>query len=293
MAAQKTGLGRGLDALLDPYSAAPEDPQAASAGVLMVNVRDIDNNALQPRKQFDEHSLGELADSIRVHGIVQPLIVKKKNNRYMIIAGERRFRAARLAGLSEVPVLVADYDEAQIHEVSLIENIQRENLNPIEEAAAIRFLMKQHDMTQEEVSARLGKSRPAIANSIRLLQLPESVIELLKSGALSAGHGRTLAGLTDSAQIEKLAQECVEKEYSVRALEEKLKLLAEKKKPEKSTKKEKPARSSELSHLEESFREALGTRVSLAGNNSRGKIVIEYYSREDLERVYDKMTGRE
>jgi ParB family chromosome partitioning protein len=258
----------------------------------MVNVREIDNNALQPRKSFDEHSLSELADSIRVHGIVQPLIVKKKNNRYMIIAGERRFRAARLAGLSEVPVLVADYDEAQIHEVSLIENIQRENLNPIEEAAAIRFLMKQHDMTQEEVSARLGKSRPAIANSLRLLQLPESVVELLKSGALSAGHGRALAGLTDSAQIEKLAQECVEKEYSVRALEEKLKLLAERK-PDQKAKKEKPARSADLTRLEESFREALGTRVSLAGNNSRGKIVIEYYSREDLERVYDRMTGRE
>ena len=207
MAPQKKGLGRGLDALLDPYSAQLEEPEKTGLGVLTVNVRDIDTNALQPRKQFEETSLNELAESIRVHGIVQPLIVKQKGSRYMIIAGERRFRAARLAGLSEVPVLVTDYDEAQIHEVSLIENIQRENLNPIEEAAAIRFLMKQHDMTQEEVSARLGKSRPAIANSIRLLQLPEPVIELLKSGALSAGHGRALAGLTDTAQIEKLAQE--------------------------------------------------------------------------------------
>ncbi|MCE5190146.1 MAG: ParB/RepB/Spo0J family partition protein [Eubacteriales bacterium] len=290
MAAQKTGLGRGLDALLDPYSVVSEEQQSSGAGVLMVNVREIDNNALQPRKQFDENSLNELADSIRTHGIVQPLIVKKKNNRYMIIAGERRFRAARLAGLSEVPVLVADYDEAQIHEVSLIENIQREDLNPIEEAAAIRFLMRQHDMTQEEVSARLGKSRPAIANSLRLLQLPESVIDLLKSGILSAGHGRALAGLADSAQIEALAKECVEQEYSVRALEEKLKRLSEKKKPEKSAKKEKPSLSAELTNLEESFREALGTRVSLAGSNTRGRITIEYYSREDLERVYEKLT---
>ena len=293
MAAQKTGLGRGLDALLDPYSAAPEDPQATSAGVLMVNVREIDNNALQPRKSFDEHSLGELADSIRVHGIVQPLIVKKKNNRYMIIAGERRFRAARLAGLSEVPVLVADYDEAQIHEVSLIENIQRENLNPIEEAAAIRFLMKQHDMTQEEVSGRLGKSRPAIANALRLLQLPESVIELLKSGALSAGHGRTLAGLTDNMQIEQLAKECVEREYSVRTLEERIKALSEKKKAALPAKKEKPRLPAELANLEESFRESLGTKVSLAGTNTRGKITIEYFSREDLERVFEKISGRE
>lgn len=293
MAAQKTGLGRGLDALLDPYSASVEEQVKSGAGILTVSVRDIDTNALQPRKQFEETSLNELAESIRVHGIVQPLIVKQKGSRYMIIAGERRFRAARLAGLSEVPVLVADYDEAQIHEVSLIENIQRENLNPIEEAAAIRFLMKQHDMTQEEVSGRLGKSRPAIANALRLLQLPESVIELLKSGALSAGHGRTLAGLTDNVQIEQLAKECVEREYSVRTLEERIKALSEKKKAAIPAKKEKPRLPAELASLEESFRESLGTKVSLAGTNTRGKITIEYFSREDLERVFDKISGRE
>lgn len=293
MAAQKTGLGRGLDALLNPYTASVEEQASSGAGVLQVNVREIDTNALQPRKQFDETSLNELAASIRTHGIVQPLIVKQKGSRYMIIAGERRFRAARLAGLTDVPVLVTDYDEAQIHEVSLIENIQREDLNPIEEAAAIRFLMKQHDMTQEEVSARLGKSRPAIANSLRLLQLPESVIDLLRSGALSAGHGRTLAGLNDGGQVEQLAKECVEKEYSVRALEEKIRQLSEKKKPAPAAKKEKPALSAELQGLEESFRESLGTKVSLSGSAVRGKITIEYFSREDLERVYDKLAGRD
>ena len=293
MAAQKTGLGRGLDALLDPYSVLAEEQEKSGAGVLTVHVRDIDTNALQPRKQFEETSLNELAESIRVHGIVQPLIVKKKGSRYMIIAGERRFRAARLAGLSEVPVLVTDYDEAQIHEVSLIENIQRENLNPIAEAAAIRFLMKQHDMTQEEVSGRLGKSRPAIANALRLLQLPESVVELLKSGALSAGHGRTLAGLNDSALSEKLAKECVERDYSVRTLEEKIKALSEKKKTASAAKKEKPRLPAELASLEESFRESLGTKVSLAGTNTRGKITIEYFSREDLERVFEKISGKE
>ena len=293
MAAQKTGLGRGLDALLDPYSAAMDEPEKSGLGVLTVNVWEIDTNALQPRKQFEETSLNELAESIRVHGIVQPLIVKQKGSRYMIIAGERRFRAARLAGLSEVPVLVTDYDEAQIHEVSLIENIQRENLNPIEEAAAIRFLMKQHDMTQEEVSGRLGKSRPAIANALRLLQLPESVIELLKSGALSAGHGRTLAGLNDGALAEQLAKECVEREYSVRTLEEKIKALSEKKKATPTAKKDKPHLPAELANLEESFRESLGTKVSLAGTNTRGKITIEYFSREDLERVFEKISGKE
>ncbi len=291
MAAQKTGLGRGLDACSIPIP--PDGRCAGDQRRRADGQRSGDRQQrAQPRKRLTSIRWANWRGFIRCQALCSRLIVKKKNNRYMIIAGERRFRAARLAGLSEVPVLVADYDEAQIHEVSLIENIQRENLNPIEEAAAIRFLMKQHDMTQEEVSARLGKSRPAIANSLRLLQLPESVVELLKSGALSAGHGRALAGLTDSTLIEKLAQECVEKEYSVRALEEKLKMLAEKK-PDKKAKKEKPTRSADLTRLEESFREALGTRVSLAGNNSRGKIVIEYYSREDLERVYDRMTGRE
>ena len=177
--------------------------------------------------------------------------------------------------------------------MSLIENIQRENLNPIEEAAAIRFLMKQHDMTQEEVSGRLGKSRPAIANALRLLQLPESVIDLLKNGALSAGHGRTLAGLTDNVQIEQLAKECVEREYSVRTLEERIKALSEKKKATLPVKKEKPRLPAELASLEESFRESLGTKVSLAGSNTRGKITIEYFSREDLERVFEKISGKE
>lgn len=293
MAAQKKGLGRGLDALLDPYSVSVEESEQSGLGVLSVSVREIDTNALQPRKQFDETSLQELADSIRTHGIVQPLIVKQKGSRYMIIAGERRFRAARLAGLSDVPVLVTDYDEAQIHEVSLIENIQRENLNPIEEAAAIRFLMKQHDMTQEEVSVRLGKSRPAIANSLRLLQLPESVVDMLRNGILSAGHGRALAGLTDGHQIEQLAKECVERAYSVRMLEERVKTFSEKKKPATKTKKAKPSLPAELQRLEESFRESLGTKVSLAGSATRGKITIEYYNREDLERVYDKISNRE
>lgn len=290
MAAQKKGLGRGLDALLDPYSISLEETEPAKAGVLKVNVREIDTNSLQPRKQFDEDTLADLAASIKVHGIVQPLIVKKKNNRYLIIAGERRFRAARMAGLDEVPVLVADYDEAQIHEVSLIENIQREDLNPIEEAAAIRFLMKQHDMTQEEIASRLGKSRPVIANALRLLQLPDSVIDLLKSGTLSAGHGRALAGMSDEKTVMQLAEECLKNGYSVRALEERIKHLNDRKKP--SVKKEKAALSEELRDIEEAFRESLGTKVTLSGTNKRGKITIEYFNSEDLERVYEKLFGK-
>lgn len=165
MAGKKRGLGRGLDALLDPYV---ETASEQRPSVLEVDIRSIDTNAQQPRKQFEEEALKELAASIATHGIVQPLIVKEQNGRYLIVAGERRFRAARMAKLSTVPVLVVDYDDAKMHEVSLIENIQREDLNPIEEAAAIRFLMQQHDMTQEEVSERIGKSRPAVANALRL-----------------------------------------------------------------------------------------------------------------------------
>lgn len=279
MAAQKKGLGRGLDALLDPYSI--ETANEPKAGVISVSVRDIDTNAQQPRKQFDEEALKELAESIKVHGIVQPLIVKEKNGRYMIIAGERRFRAARMAGLTEVPVIAADYDEEQIHEVSLIENIQRENLNPIEEASAIRFLMQQHDMTQEEVSGRLGKSRPAVANALRLLQLPAEVLDMLRDGRLSAGHGRALAGLSDSAAVKKLAEEALRLGYSVRALESRVKNYgADKpKKPQKDT----PAA---LTAVEDELRERLGTKVRLQGSEKRGKIVIEYYTKEDLDHIY-------
>lgn len=288
MASGKKGLGRGLDALLDPYSVTVEE--AAPGGVLSVDIHKIDTNREQPRKQFDETALQDLAASIQTHGIVQPLIVKERNGRYMIIAGERRFRAARLAGLAEVPVLVADYDEAQIHEVSLIENIQREDLNPIEEAAAIRFLMQQHDMTQEEVSGRIGKSRPAVANSLRLLQLPENVIGMLKDGTLSAGHGRALAGLTDTGAMTALADESVRMGYSVRALESRIKHLSENKPVKKEKKADKPL-SADLTSVQNTLREKLGTKVALQGSEQRGKIVIEYYSREDLEHVYDSIIG--
>lgn len=291
MAVQKKGLGRGLDALLDPYSVTAEE-SAPVGKVLDVDIHSIDTNREQPRKSFDETALQELADSIKVHGIVQPLIVKERNGRYMIIAGERRFRAARLAGLSQVPVLAVDYDESQIHEVSLIENIQRENLNPVEEAAAIRFLMQQHDMTQEEVSSRIGKSRPAVANALRLLQLPEAVLDLLKEGKLSAGHGRALAGLSDQAVIEKLSNETVQMGYSVRALESRIKNLQEQKPQQKKVKKPEPELSADLKDVEKSLREQLGTKVQLFGTEQRGKIVIEYFSREDLEHVYDNILGR-
>lgn len=282
---RKRGLGRGLDALLDPYQ-----QEAGAQGVAEVNIRDIDNNPLQPRKDFNEEKLNELAASIKVHGIVQPLIVKANNGRYSIIAGERRFRAARLAGLHKVPVIVADYDDEQIHEVSLIENIQREDLNPVEEAASIRFLMEQHDMTQEEISERLGKSRPAVANALRLLSLPEKVRDMVKTGVLSAGHGRALAGVPDAAAQLKLANEAVQLGYSVRALESRIKNMDAERPVKKKTE---PVLSAELSDAETRMREKLGTRVQIRGSEKRGKITLEYYSRTDLQHIYDCIVGSE
>lgn len=286
MAGMKKGLGRGLDALLEPY-AGPEADRDAANRVLEISVRDIDTNRAQPRKSFDEAALRELADSIRVHGVVQPLLVRPNGSRYTIVAGERRFRAARLAGLETVPVLAAEYDEAQMQEVALIENLQREELNPVEEAAAIRFLMQQHDLTQEEVSERLGKSRPAIANALRLLNLDRNVLELVRTGALSAGHGRALAAVTDAATQERLADECVRLGYSVRALESRVRNLQAGRKP---SKKAAPApHSGDLAQAERALRDRLGTRVRIAGDERRGRITIEYYSADDLQRIYERI----
>lgn len=283
MAGMKKGLGRGLDALLEPYAA----PQAEAGRVLEISVRDIDTNRAQPRKSFDEAALRELADSIRVHGVVQPLLVKPNGGRYTIVAGERRFRAARLAGLAAVPALAVEYDDAKMQEVALIENLQREDLNPIEEAAAIRFLMQQHDLTQEEVSARLGKSRPAIANSLRLLGLERDVLELVRDGTLSAGHGRALAAVEDAAQQKKLADECVRMGYSVRALESRVRNLRAQAQPKK-----RPApapHSGDLAAAERALRERLGTRVRIAGDEKKGRITIEYYTAAELQRLYDQL----
>ena len=286
MAGMKKGLGRGLDALLEPYAGPDADRDAANR-VLEISVRDIDTNRAQPRKSFDEAALRELADSIRVHGVVQPLLVRPNGSRYTIVAGERRFRAARLAGLETVPVLAAEYDEAQMQEVALIENLQREDLNPVEEAAAIRFLMQQHDLTQEEVSERLGKSRPAIANALRLLNLDRNVLELVRTGALSAGHGRALAAVTDAATQERLADECVRLGYSVRALESRVRNLQAGRKP---SKKAAPApHSGDLAQAERALRDRLGTRVRIAGDERRGRITIEYYSADDLQRIYERI----
>jgi len=282
----KRGLGKGLDALLGEFTE-PTVPQ----GVVEADIRLLDVNKAQPRKQFDEEKLNELADSIRRHGVVQPILVRQKGERYTIVAGERRYRAARLAGLATVPVVVRELEDQQVMEVALIENIQREALNPVEEAAAIRFLMKQHDLTQEEVAERISKSRSAIANTLRLLSLPDEVLDLLRDGSLSAGHGRALAAMKDKALQLRLAKEAVENGYSVRQMEALAKKYAEEQKPK--PKPEMPRMLPELFDAQERFRTRLGTKVKISGSDKKGKIVIEYFSAEDLQRIYDIIGGSE
>ncbi len=282
--AMKKGLGRGLDALLGDYT------QPTPEGVQQVDIRRIDTNAGQPRKDFDQEKLQELADSIRQHGVVQPILLRQNGERYVIVAGERRFRAARLAGLDQVPAIVKNLDETQVMEVALIENLQREDLNPIEEAAAIRFLMQQHDLTQEEVSKRLSKSRPAIANSLRLLSLPEPVQEHLRRGELQAGHARALAGLQDPEAQAMLADKIVGEGLSVRAAEA---LVREQGQKPPRQKKEPPAADPDLAAAETSLREWLGTKVSIQGSSQRGRIIIEYYNAELLQGIYDLLRGGE
>lgn len=283
MATLKKGLGRGLDALLDPLV---EETVSDTRKVSQADIRSIDTNKQQPRQSFNEDALNELAASIKVHGIVQPLIVKKTGDRYLIVAGERRFRAARIAGMKTVPVITVDYDETQIQEIALIENIQRENLNPIEEASAIRFLMKQHDLTQEEVSSRLGKSRPAVANTLRLLNLPPDVMEYVKNGTLSAGHGRAIAGVADEETQKKLAQECIRLGYSVRALESRIQNLSKEKQVKVKT-----VLPAEIKRAERLFREKIGTKVKIDGTKDKGKVTIDYYSADDLQKIYDCILG--
>lgn len=277
--ALRKGLGKGLDALLGDFTETPQE------GVLQLDVNLIDTNREQPRKSFDQAKLDELAQSITRHGMVQPIIVRKNDNRYTVVAGERRYRAARIAGLSAVPVIVKNFDDAQVMEVALIENLQREDLNPIEEAAAIKFLMQQHDLTQEEVASRLSKSRPAIANSLRLLSLAGDVQERIKSGELSAGSARAIAGLRSETLQKKLAAETVANGLSVRDVEARAKQLSEENQLVKPVKRKK-LKDSEIRFAEDTLREKLGTKVNIEGTSKRGRVIIEYFDRDSLDGLY-------
>lgn len=272
----KQRLGRGLDILL------PQTENADDSLVRELPITEIDPNLSQPRKAFDAEKLSRLADSIRQTGLLQPILVTKEGSRYRIVAGERRYRASRLAGLTAVPCLIREFDDAQRLEAALIENIQREDLNPIEEAQAIQSLIARFDYTQEEAASKLQMSRPAIANQLRLLHLPEAVQAMVVSGDLSAGHARVLAGVSPESRQVELAQLCVLNAYPVRKLEQ----LAKKPLPPSRTARPSPL-PNELAGFRDSLRESVGVKTEVAGNETRGKIVFSYNSSDELEHLYE------
>lgn len=285
----KRGLGKGLDALLGDFQETLPD-----VAVNEVDIYLLDTNAAQPRKHFDEERLQELAASIRRHGILQPIVVRKQGDRYAIVMGERRYRAARLCGLSKVPVVVKTLEDAEAMEAALVENLQREDLNPIEEASGIRMLMLQEDLTQEEAAERLGKSRPAVANALRLLNLCEPVQDMLRTGALQSGHARALLALRDGERQLALARRIENEGLSVREVENLIRaeVAGAEKGAKKPQRKKPPAlRNGDLTAAEDALRLRLGTRVQIQGDEVKGKVVIDYYSAADLQTIYDAILG--
>ena len=277
----KKGLGKGLDALFQE-----EEKQ----GVIEVKITEVMPNKDQPRKAFDEEKLQSLADSISEHGLIQPIIVTKKNDSYIIVAGERRWRAAKKAGIKKIPVIVRDYTDLAVREIALIENLQREDLNPIEEAMGYRTLMDEYSLTQEEISVRLGKSRSTIANSVRLLTLDEMTQSKLVAGEITEGHARCALSVPAGVVREFFINRIIEDGLNVRQAERLAKDLANTPKPKK--KEENTAFNIELSRITRSLAEYLGTKVKVTGNNKKGKIEIEYYGNADLERLLELIDRR-
>jgi ParB family chromosome partitioning protein len=286
--AMKKGLGRGLDALFESYNEQADLNIGDRSLVQEIKITDIDPNPEQPRKQFDDGKIQELAESIKVHGIVQPIIVKRAGSRYMIIAGERRWRAARAAGKAFVPAIVMNLNEEQVIEIGLIENLQREDLNPIEEAQGIKALVDKLNLTQEEAAERLGRSRSAVTNALRLLNLSGQIQRYLSDNRLTAGHARALLSVEDEKLREEVAKKIIEKELNVRDTEKLIKNInAENKKVKKV--KEKP---SYIAEIEAGLEESLGTKVQIIPGAKKGVIEIEYYSNEDLERIIDRVSSK-
>ncbi len=281
-------LGKGLDALLGDVSLHTQE-----GGSVTLPISQVEPGLNQPRKHFDEEALGELAASIAQHGVLQPLTVRRlSSGYYQIIAGERRWRAARMAGLNEIPALIIEADDRKVMEIGLIENLQREDLNPMEEAAGFQTLIQDFGLTQEEAAQRVSKSRPAVANALRLLGLPQEIQWSIEQGTLSAGHGRALLSLPTSEAQLALAEEIQKKKLSVRETEERVRRLLQAAKP-----KEEHPLAIYYKDAEEQLTHRLGRRVTIAQGRKKGKLTLEYYDKEDLEVLMDALkklnTGRE
>lgn len=293
MAAKRSGLGKGLDSLIPDNKSskmvkktveAPKAPENVS-GQIMMKINEVEPNREQPRKNFEEDALLELADSIKQFGVLQPLIVQKKKDYYEIIAGERRWRAAKLAGVKEIPVIIKEYTDQEIVEISLIENIQRENLNPIEEAMAFKKLLTEFHLKQDEVAERVSKSRTAVTNSMRLLKLSDKVQQMIVDDMISTGHARALLAIDDPEQQYILANKIFDEKLSVRETE---KLVKDIKNPKKEKPKKEIQNSFVYENLEERMKSVIGTKVHVNHKpNGKGKIEIEYYSDSELERIFE------
>ena len=282
--AKKTGLGKGLDALFANNSILEDKNEVEEIiekdSILKLKVIEVEPNREQPRKHFDEEALEDLAESIKRYGVIQPIIVTKREGYYEIIAGERRWRACKKAGLTEIPAIIRDNDERKNKEISLIENIQREDLNAVEKAMGIKILMEEYDLTQQKVSEILGKSRSAIANTVRILNLDERVLELAKEGKLTEGHCRALLAIEDRDKQYEMALRMLETGATVREVEQKTQL-------KKKMKKKDQKYEAIFRDIEDSFQSFFGTKVRLDAGQRKGKIVIEYKSNEDLERLLE------
>lgn len=281
-------LGKGLDALIESLHINDDDK------VVQIPLSQLRANPYQPRKTFDDDSIQELAASIKEHGVIQPIIVRSVIKGFEIIAGERRFRASQIIGMPTVPAVVKTFSDQQVMEIALIENVQREDLNAIEIATAYQNLMDSFALTQEELSLKVGKSRSHIANFLRLLQLPEVVKEYVSRGTLSMGHARAIAGVKDAKQLIQLTEQCIAEQWSVRQLEEQIKLLNEAKTKQAaatSLKKDK-RRDPYIQQMEEQLRERFQTTVKIHHMNNKGKIELKYYSNDDLERLLELLETR-
>ncbi len=283
----KRALGRGLDALIQQVD---DDLSSNQKDIVKIPLRNIKSNPNQPRKAFNEETLAELAESIKQQGIIQPIIVEKDRDLYTVIAGERRYRASRLAGLTEIPVIIRTFTEEEKLEIALIENIQRENLNPIEEALAYKQLIERNNISQDSLSKKIGKKRSTIANMLRLLNLPEDMQVSIANGELSAGHARAILSVVNPADQRILYNRILNEFLSVREAERQANGFN---KGIRGTEKQRDKRSTpnkaipELQEVEQRFLDILGTKVSIKGNLKKGKIEIAYYSKDDLERIYD------
>lgn len=290
--AKKTGLGKGLDSLIPVHNNTEKEKAVVEKVVekktdTVLRITEIEPNKGQPRKNFNEDALEELADSIKQFGLIQPLVVQKRDGYYEIIAGERRWRAAKKAGLKEVPVIIRDYTDEEMMEIALIENLQREDLNPIEEAQAYKKLINDYKLKQDEIAEKVSKSRVAITNSMRLLKLSEKVQDMIVDEMISSGHGRALLALNDKKMQEELANRIFDEKLSVRETEQIVKALNN---PKEKKKKEEYSDNFVYEKIENEFKEIIGTNVSIKRKSQdKGKIEIEYYSTEDLERIIDLM----